>query len=182
MARCTIVCDRVEMVRTLICPPSFLADGPQSGVPFPPPGPSGSVPRLHQYYGTLRFPAARSAALRCLRLAVPLLTLVTSLPSTAERHRRRPGVSLPGDPSFRSSAEAAGPPRFLGNPTVCMPCSLTPVGPPRQAISALRCCLPLFSPRRLPRSPLFEVVHPLYGGSITRPAHSLSTLRHCGHP
>ena len=44
-----------------------------------------------------------------------------------------------------SRAETAGPPRFLGNPAVHMPCSSTPAGPPRQAIAAPRCCLPLLN-------------------------------------
>src|ERR1700680_3544200 len=69
------------------------------------------------------------------------------------------GFPFPGHPSVRVSAEAAGPPRFLGNPTAYLPCSLTPMGPPRQAFSALRCCLPRISPRRLPRSPLARLTH-----------------------
>jgi hypothetical protein len=35
----------------------------------------------------------------------------------------------------------------------CVPCSPTPVGPPRSATAALRCCLPQFRHRRLPREP-----------------------------
>jgi hypothetical protein len=60
--------------------------------PLPSTGSFGSVPRLHQYYGALRLPAAHPAALRCLRLAVPLYVLGCSLPSTAECNRRRPGA------------------------------------------------------------------------------------------
>ena len=137
--------------RTSVCPASFLSDVPQSGVPFPPPGPSGSVPRLHQYCRTLRFPAAHPAALRCLRLAVPIFARLFA-PVDSRTRRRRPGVfDYPVTPRSGSYAEAAGPPRFLGNPSAYMPCSLTPVGPPRQAISALQCCLPPYSKRRLPR-------------------------------
>ena len=40
------------------------------------------------------------------------------------------------------SEEKDGPPRFLGNPCVNMPCSLTPVAPRRQAFQAGRYCLP----------------------------------------
>ncbi len=54
-----------------------------------------------------------------------------------------------------------------------VPCSPTPAGPPRQAIAACWCCLPHFQRRRLPRTRCFR-------GSITRPAHSLSTLRSGG--
>ena len=62
-----------------------------------------------------------------------------------------------------------------------MPRSLTPAGPQRQTIRAvpyflaLRCCLPLFQRRRLPRTARFR-------GCITRPARSLSTLRGHGCP
>ena len=51
-----------------------------------------------------------------------------------------------------------------------VPCSSTPAGPLRSATAAHWCCLPLFGRRRLPRLSAFR-------GSITRPAHSLSTLR-----
>ena len=50
--------------------------------PLPSPG-SGriAVPLLHRYYGTLRRPAARPAALRFLRLAVPFLASVFVSPA-----------------------------------------------------------------------------------------------------
>ena len=65
------------------------------------------------------------------------------------------GFFYPAVPRAGHRAETAGPPRFLGNPTVHMPCSSTPVGPPRQAFSALRCCLPPLLRRRLPRQTPF---------------------------
>jgi hypothetical protein len=37
-----------------------------------------------------------------------------------------------------------------------VPCSSTPAGPPRSATAALRCCLPPFKQRRLPRTLYFE--------------------------
>src|SRR5438105_12199110 len=40
------------------------------------------------------------------------------------------GFLYPAVPRAGHRAETAGPPRFLGNPTVHMPCSSTPVGPP----------------------------------------------------
>lgn len=52
-----------------------------------------------------------------------------------------------------------------------MPCSSTPVGPRRQAIATRWCCLPPFVTASAPT--LCTVP-----GSITRPAHSLSSLRH----
>lgn len=73
------------------------------------------------------------------------------------------------------SVEMTGPPRFLGDPHPYMPCSSTPAGSPRQALAAIRCCLPPIEQRRHPRLSQFR-------GSITRPAHSLSTLRSMGYP
>ena len=47
-----------------------------------------------------------------------------------------------GIPTPDSLAETTGPPRFLENPTMNVPCSSTPAGPRRSATTALRCCLP----------------------------------------
>src|SRR6266516_3568762 len=66
-----------------------------------------------------------------------------SLPPATERSHRRPGALCNRRPLVPvQRAETAGPRRFLGNPIADMPCSPTPVGPRRQAISAPRCCLP----------------------------------------
>ena len=74
------------------------------------------------------------------------------------------------DPQTGFLTETTGPPRFLEDPAMNVPCSSTPAGPLRSATAALWCCLPPFGRRRLPRLSAFR-------GSITRPAHSLSTLR-----
>ena len=63
----------------------------------------------------------------------------------------------------------SGLPRSWGTP-VLMPCSRTPAGPLGQSSLPLGCCLPSTKQRRLPRCKPFR-------GSITRPVHSLSTLR-----
>jgi hypothetical protein len=49
----------------------FRPPVPQRGAPFAPPGPGGPVPPLPHYYGALRLPDVRLAALRSLRLAIP---------------------------------------------------------------------------------------------------------------
>ena len=49
------------------------------------------------------------------------------LPAIATRDRGHRGVGRPG-PEPEMTMEAAGSPRFLGNPCVPMPCSWTPVG------------------------------------------------------
>ncbi len=81
----------------------------------------------------------------------------------------------PESPKPVSLTETTGPPRFLEDPAMNVPCSSTPAGPLRSATAAHWCCLPPFGQRRLPR--LFA-----FRGSITRPAHSLSTLRRVGCP
>ena len=68
------------------------------------------------------------------------------------------------------ATETTGPPRFLEDPLMNVPCSSTPAESSRSATAARRCCLPLSRQCRLPRLLCFR-------GSITRPTHSLSTLR-----
>jgi len=90
-------------------------------------------------------------------------------------HPPRPGFWSPVPRPLLLKADTVRPPRFLGHPKASAPCSPTPVGPPRQAFTALRCCHRLSD----------------YGGSgvrITFEAQShgslasLSTLRSCGSP
>ena len=58
-----------------------------------------------------------------------------------ERFEVEPGLLAFGRVPFPFlTMETAGPPRFLGNPCACAPCSPTPVGPSRQAYKARRCC------------------------------------------
>src|SRR4051812_36343556 len=49
----------------------FPSNGPLKRRPLPSAGSFGRVPPPPRYYGALRIPAARLAALRCLRLAIP---------------------------------------------------------------------------------------------------------------
>jgi len=51
----------------------FPSNGSSDGASFPPQGPFGMVPLAPRYYEALRLPTAHLAALRCLRLAIPLL-------------------------------------------------------------------------------------------------------------
>ena len=95
--------------------------------PLPSAGSIGPVPPLHRYYEALRLPAARFAALRCLRLAIPPVRPVCS---------QRPGRTTVGSgellfrvPSRKLSVETAGSLRFPSDPRVPTPCSQTPVGP-----------------------------------------------------
>jgi hypothetical protein len=52
--------------------------------------------------------------------------------------------------------ETTGPPRFLEDPALNVPCSPTPVGPPRSAATALPSRLPPIGKRRLPRQILIS--------------------------
>jgi hypothetical protein len=119
----------------------------------------------------------------------PLLSLCISRPFA---RRYRPTLPF-------ASAEKARSPRFLGNPVVRLPCSQTPVGPPRLAsrttasrgvaVSAFRLRASFRSSiavhaasRRVGAAPeQWNAKGPgrpiPFRGSITRPSHSLSTLR-----
>ena len=92
----------------------------------------------------LRRPGHLFAALRFLRLAIPLRRSRGSFPC---RPAASPTCSqdcfYPGSP-IRSPVEMEwpGPPRFLGNPFVHVPRSVTPVRSRRQVDTATGCCLP----------------------------------------
>src|SRR5262249_40113579 len=102
---------------------------------FPAPGSAGrrsaSLPRLLRgefpcFDGTiraLRLPAARPAALRCLRLAVPPPPLVLFAPRRTSAPPG-PGVGDPVAPAGICAEETAGSPKFLGNPDCRLPCSV----------------------------------------------------------
>jgi hypothetical protein len=136
-------------------PPSFPRTFPCSGASFPPRGPSGWFPR---FPGTVRhsdflppFPRCFvSFASRYRRCALGFV------PADARRYSCGPGVVNRAPQKPDSLAEVTGPPRFLEDPVVSVPCSPTPVGPPRSAATALRCCLPPIGKRRLPRQILIS--------------------------
>ena len=96
-----------------------------------------------------------------------------SLPAAASAPPPGLGCST-GCPSRLSCAETTRSPRFLGSPPVCMPRSLTPASSSRQASCGVstRPSVPLTT------SALARIV---FRGSITRPAHSLCTLRRADH-
>ena len=97
------------------------------------------VPLLRRYYETLRLPVVPPTALRCLRLVVPFLTpvFVSPLRPDVGREARSFRLWLLQTPAFKEM-ETTGSPRFLENPDVLLPCSLTPAGPTHQAITMRR--------------------------------------------
>lgn len=98
----------------------------------------------------------------------------SSLPGMSTPLLRAGVLWIVASPTTALTTESAGSPRFLVSPHTLMPCSLTPVGPPRQTIAALRCCLPLLPRRRLPRCLYFGA--PSHGllASCVRFAESVS--------
>ena len=60
--------------------PRVQHQAPPFGFSFPRPGPAGPVPRLHRYYEGTTTPCRHPAALRFLRLAVPRMHSLLSLP------------------------------------------------------------------------------------------------------
>jgi len=112
--------------------------------PFPPQGPSGWFPRFTGTTGALRLPASFPQHSRWLVVRY-------HLPPFSSH-------SVWGRSSSGGEVRASQVP---GGPSGRVPCSPTPVGPPRSATSALRCCLPPLLRRRLPRVS--------FRGSITRP-------------
>ncbi len=137
---------------------------------FPPPDPAG--------FGS---PASsvlsrRSDSHRPFRL---LAFVRSAVPRTAARHEAAGScccrllfgtAPVPQSSAFGShSWRHAGSPRFLGNPFAHMPCSSTPADP---------CIRPIAMHGMLPSAQLTASA-PLsvtFRGSMTRPAHSLSTL------
>ena len=143
--------------------------------PLPSTGSLGSVPPLRRYYETLRLPAAHLAALRCLRLAIPpLRPLFRSRrpPSAADRG---PGVWSPGTPGRDLARRRQGLPGSWGTLVCTCPVLRPRRDRARQAIAALSARPPSTATTTAPAMSHFR-------GSITRPSHSLSTLRSAGHP
>src|SRR5262249_27119957 len=72
-ASCAIRCRFVDTSTGSDAPVLFPSNGWLKRRPLCSAGSLGLVPPLRRYYGTLRLPAARLAALRRLRLAIPSL-------------------------------------------------------------------------------------------------------------
>jgi len=158
------------------------------GVPgiFPPSGPVTPAPpslsrvpggEFPDFLGTVRRSDSRSSVPprfvafawrypRCAR---------ASLPRTRAPVTREPGPLCSGGPSrFEAGDDRVS--QVPGDPiSVRMPCSQTPAGPRRLAQAALRWGRRAIQGRRLPQRYRFR-------GSITRPSHSLCTLRSGGRP
>jgi|SRR6516162_2018667 len=98
--------------------------------PLPSPGSLGSVPLVPRYSETLRPPDSLLAALRCLRLAIPLERL-SFVPVRLQTQSRRiiPEFAVPVTPEPADFRELSGSPKFPGNPVDHSPCSPTPAGP-----------------------------------------------------
>ncbi len=142
--------------------------------PLPSTGSCGSVPRLHRYYEAFRLPAAHPAALRCLRLAVPLCALVF-------RSRRRPNAAAAGQGLWIY--------RLPLVPVTARRRQALP-GSWRTPVCSCPALRPRWDLRARPSRRFGAAFRGYYNvgshddhlrGSITRPVHSLSTLRHHDH-
>ena len=134
---------------------------------------SGTFPRFH---GTMEcsdscspIPPRFVAFTRWYRAATRLARR-----GTASGRSSIPGLFHRG-PTRSVGVETSRSPRFLGNPPVCMPRSSTPASSARQARTFSVSTRPSVF---LTTSALARVV---CRGSITRPAHSLCTLRRADH-
>jgi hypothetical protein len=135
-------------------PPSFPRTFPCSGASFPSRGPSGWFPR---FLGIVKhsdfLPPSRVASFPslCGTAAAPW----ASLPRTQGAASAGQGLftGLPKTGLFDGDDRTSQVP---GGPSMNVPCSPTPVGPPCSATAALRCCLPPNGRRRLPRQILIS--------------------------
>ena len=132
----------------------FPSNVPVFRCSLPSTGSLGLVPPLLRYCEALRLPAAPPALLRFLRSAVPPLHLgLRSRGHKAQYPRTR---DFSPDSRNRTVRRRRQDPQVPGGPSVNVPCSPTPAGPPRSATTALRCCLPPIGQRRLPRQMLIS--------------------------
>jgi len=157
-----------------VSPPYVPPAAPCSGAPFPPQGPLGRVPLLLRYNEALRLPDDLPAWLRFLRQRA---TTATRRSLTEGGGRPSPsGLGWSPGAHRPLDVESSGPPRFLGHPRVCVPRSLTPARP--QGLAVFQPWDAAFRYRYSVGSRDAQ----LFRGSITRPTHSLSTLRSPGYP
>ena len=139
-------------------PPCTPPAGLSLDAPLPSTGSSRvEFPGLVGTIKALRLPAARLAALRFLRLAIPREHSPFA-PDTAECCRVGPGVGHPVAPAGISSMETTGSPTFLGNP-MCLCPALRPrrdrrVRPLRHADAA-----PALTTTKAPTIPLSRLNH-----------------------
>jgi hypothetical protein len=138
------------------------------GCSLPSTGSLGLVPPLHWYCKALRLPAALPASLRCLRFAVPSLRLGFA-PADARRSICGPGLVYRTpqnrflDGGDRSSQVPGGP--HCVHALLSDPGGTSALGHYRASVLSSALCT-----TSTPATTIFR-------GSITRPAHSLSTLR-----
>ena len=104
----------VQMVSRLGVPGIYPSGGLMAWHPLPSTGSLGSVPPRRRYYGTLRLPSARPAALRCLRTAVSR-SHPSFVPAAAGGADHGPGVGHPVPPAG-NCREGGGASQVPGEP------------------------------------------------------------------
>ena len=107
--------------------PRVQHQAPPFGFAFPPPGPAGPVPRLHQYYAGATTSYRHLAALRFLRLAIPRMHSLFSLPGGRVRRRGLELVTRYLQPGICRGANRVLPSSW-GIPIVRLHMNPTPAG------------------------------------------------------
>ena len=158
-------CSQDSAFQTSFSPSALLSRRPLSST-----GSRGSVPRLQRYYGALRFPAARHGALRS-----PSRAAYADVPNVCSRRLRALRLWAgtlwsAGALSTGVHCETTGPPRFLGGPR----CAYALLYDPGRADTPGHYNVPILPP---PPCKTTAPTSSFFRGSITRPSHSLSTLR-----
>jgi hypothetical protein len=144
---------RVSLIRlwSPMSPPYCPRTCPLSGAPFPPRGPSGWFPRFigntkhSDFLPSLprHFVSFVSRYRRCA---------LGFVPAGARRYRLRARGCSPESPNRIHQRRRTGPPRFLEDPDMNVPCSSTPAESSRSTATARRYCLPPLQRRRPPQS------------------------------
>jgi hypothetical protein len=156
-------------------PWSFPPAVPWPGVPLPSTGSLGSVPPLRRYYGDAPTPHRPSRLASFPSLGGTVAAAIASLSQVAGRLAPASlDVWSAGRPTGVASHGGDGASQVPGWTLVRAPRSQTPGGSRRQAISAPRC-------RRANRNRAGSSAC-TFRGSISRHAHSLSTLRRTRSP
>jgi hypothetical protein len=148
--------------------PRFPPTAPRSDAPLPSTGsPRAEFPGFLGTIRALRLPDAPPAA---LRLPSPGGTTRARFLRSRKAQARRPtGQGLLAGPLPALSSGNVRTSHVPGEPPVPMPCSPSPAGSTMPGPCGMPTRPPLCPRRRLP--------HWYFRGSITRPGHSLSTLR-----
>ena len=119
------------------CSPWFPPLGPPVGSALPSTGSAEASSPASTVLWRCATSCVPLTGLGCLRLAIPCVRLSFRSRRSRTPQPRARGSSA-GPLTGKSAGRRSGPPKFLENPRVPMPCSSTPAGPTRQALRRRR--------------------------------------------